>query len=153
MIINNKLDKSFGPVGTSAGIFLFVIGIITLYSSWFGLILVLLGAFVGFSSTSTIIDSDNRRVKFSNNLFGIIQTGKWIFVNQDMKIGIRESNITWRAYSRSNRPLEIDNKDFRLVLLDAENQEIMTLKKTDSFVSAKAELGILCNKLALIGIE
>ena len=153
MKINNKLDKSFGPVGTSAGIFLFVIGIITLYSSWFGLILVLLGAFVGFSSTSTIIDSDNRRVKFSNNLFGIIQTGKWIFVNQDMKIGIRESNITWRAYSRSNRPLAIDNKDFRLVLLDSENQEIMTLKKTDSLSSAKAELGILCNKLALIGIE
>jgi hypothetical protein len=153
MIIKNKLDKSFGPVGTSAGIFLFIIGIITLYSSWFGLILVLLGAFVGFSSTSTIIDSDNRRVKFSNNLFGIIQTGKWIFVNQDMKIGIRESNVTWRAYSRGNRSLDIDNKDFRLVLLDSENQEIMTLKKTDSLQSAKAELEILCNKLALIGIE
>jgi hypothetical protein len=153
MIIKNKLDKSFGPVGTSAGIFLFIIGIITLYSSWFGLILVLLGAFVGFSSTSTIIDSDNRRVKFSNNLFGIIQTGKWIFVSQDMKIGIRESNVTWRAYSRGNRSLDIDNKDFRLVLLDSENQEIMTLKKTDSLQSAKAELEILCNKLALIGIE
>jgi hypothetical protein len=153
MIINNKLDKSFGPVGTAAGIFLFIIGIITLYSSWYGLILVLLGAFVGFSSTSTLIDSDNRRVKFLNNLFGIIQTGKWIFVNQDMKIGIRESNVTWRAYSRGNRPLDIDNKDFRLVLLDSENQEIMTLKKTDSLQSAKAELEILCNMLALIGIE
>jgi hypothetical protein len=153
MTIKNKLDKSFGPVGTSAGIFLFVIGIMTMYSSWFGLILVLLGAFVGFSSTSTLIDSDNRRVKFSNNLFGIIQTGKWILVNQDMKIGIRESNVTWRAYSRSNRSLDIDNKDFRLVLLDAENLEIMPLIKTDSLISAREELEILCNKLALIGIE
>ena len=44
MKVNNKLDKSFGPVGTSAGIFLFVLGIITLYSSWFGLILVIVDA-------------------------------------------------------------------------------------------------------------
>jgi len=153
MTMNNKLDKSFGPVGASAGIFLFVVGIITLYTSWYGLILVLLGAFIGFSSTSTIIDSDKRRVKFSNNLFGIIRTGKWIFVNQDMKIGIRKSNVTWRAYSKSNRPIDIDDIDFRLVLLDTENQEIMTLKKTDSLESAKAELEILCKKLALIGIE
>ena len=153
MKVNNKLDKSFGPVGTSAGIFLFVLGIITLYSSWFGLILVILGAFVGFSSTSTIIDPDNRRIKFSNNLFGIFQTGKWIFVNQEMKIGIQESNVTWRAYSRGNRALDIDDKDFRLVLLDSENQEIMALKKADTLQSAKAELEILCNKLALIGIE
>jgi len=153
MIINNKLDKSFGPVGTSAGIFLFVIGILTLYTSWFGLILIVLGAFVGFSSTSTLIDYDNQRVKFSNNLLGIIRTGKWIVINNDMKIGIRESNVTWRAYSRSNRPMDFDNKDFRLVLLDSDNREIMPLKKTDSPESAKAELEILCNNLKLIGIE
>ena len=153
MIINNKLDKSFGPVGTSAGIFLFAIGIITLYTSWFGFILIVLGAFVGFSSTSTLVDYNNRRIKFSNNLFGIIRTGKWIAVNNDMKIGIWKSNVTWRAYSRSNRPMDFDNKDFRLVLLDSDNREIMPLKKTDSPESAKAELEILCNNLKLIGIE
>jgi len=153
MKMNNKLDKSFGPVGTSAGIFLFVIGIITLYTSWFGLILVMLGAFVGFSSTSTIIDSDNRRVKFSNNLFGIIETGKWILIKQDMKIGIRESTVTWRAYSRGNRELDINNNDFRIILLDSDNQEIMPLMKSDSLETAKAEQEIVCNKLELCTIE
>ena len=78
MRIKNKLDKSFGPVGTSAGSLLFVVGMIVIFNSIYGLILVVLGAFVGFSSTGTIIDTEKRRIKFSNNLFGIFQTGKWI---------------------------------------------------------------------------
>lgn len=46
MITRNKLDKTFGPVGSLAGIFY----------SLTGLILVLIGAFVGFTSTMTLVD-------------------------------------------------------------------------------------------------
>lgn len=153
MITENKLDKSFGPTGTAAGVFLFIIGVITTYTSLLGMILVLLGAFIGFSSTSTIIDFDKRRLKFSNNLFGILQTGEWLQLHQGMKLGIRESSVTWRTYSRGNRSLDIENKDVRIILLDTDNQEIMQIKKTDSPESAMAELEILCNKLELSPIE
>ena len=143
MTIENKLDKSFGPAGSSAGIFLFIIGIITTYTSVIGLILILLGAFMGFSSTSTFIDSDKRRIKFSNNLFGILKTGNWIQINPAMKLAIKDSAITWRTYSRGNRTLDIEAKDFRIILLDSDNQEIMQIKKTDSYETARAELEIL----------
>ena len=149
MITNNRLDKSFGPVGTWAGVFLFVVGLITTYTSFYGLILVLLGAFVGFTSSSTLIDFEKKRIKFSNNLFGIIQTGKWIHIDQNMKIGIQESNVTWRSYSRGNRTLDIADKDFRLILFDSENQEIMQIKKTNSLDSAELESKELCNQLGL----
>jgi hypothetical protein len=80
MTTKNKLDKMFGPVGTSAGIFLFVAGLIISYFPFTGLFLVLIGAFVGFTSTSTMVDFDNKRLRFSNNIFGIFPIGQWIFV-------------------------------------------------------------------------
>ncbi len=113
----------------------------------------MIGAFVGFSSTSVLIDFDKRRIKFSNNLFGIIRIGKWIEVKPEMKLGIRESNVTWRAFSRSNRSLEVENNDFRLILMNNNEQEIMELKKVDSLEKAKTELAILCSKLELKAIE
>ena len=149
MTTNNRIEKSFGPVGTSAGVFMFIAGLILTCFYFSGLILVLIGAFVGFTSSSTLIDYGNKRVKFSNNLFGIIQTGKWIPIEPSMKIGIKESIQTYRTYSQGNRPLDITNKDFRLILFDSDKREMMPIKKTDSLVAAKMELGIECNRLGL----
>ena len=59
MITVNRLDKAFGPVGTTAGISLFIAGLIISFFSFTGPILVLIGAFVGFTSTSTLIDHDS----------------------------------------------------------------------------------------------
>jgi len=153
MITNNSLDKSFGPVGNAAGVFMFIAGLALIYFSLFGLILILFGAFVGFTSSSTLIDYDKKRVKFSNNLFGIIETGKWINIEPNMKIGIKKSNRTWRTYSRSNRTLDIVSKDFRLILFDSNGKQIMPIKKMDSFDSAKLELETLANQLGLVLVK
>ncbi|MCX6250158.1 MAG: hypothetical protein NTX61_05335 [Bacteroidetes bacterium] len=149
MIKKNKLDKSFGSVGTSAGVFLFIAGVIITYFYISGLILVLLGAFFGFTSTSTLIDYDKKRVKFSNDIFGIIKIGKWINIESDMKIGIKKSDVTWRAYGASNQAIDVIVKDFRLILFDSDNKEIMQIKKTDSLDAAKIERETLSNKLGL----
>ncbi|MDP4290561.1 MAG: hypothetical protein Q8908_05730 [Bacteroidota bacterium] len=149
MITNNKLDKSFGPVGTTAGLVLFVVGLITTVSSFYGLILIVLGAFVGFTSTSTFIDIEQKRIKFSNNIFGIISIGKWIPVEPTMKIGIKESNVTWSAFSQGNRNLDIEQKDFRIWLYDSDNREMLPLMKTDSIESAQAEMIKLCTQMGL----
>ena len=149
MIIKNKLDKSFGPEGTAAGLVLFFIGIITTFSSAIGIILILAGAFIGFSSTSATIDTEKRRIKFSNNIFGFIPFGKWISTNTDMRIGIKESNIIWTVYSLSNRSADIGNRDFRLLLFNAEDNEIMPVKKVSSLESAIAERKILCSDLGI----
>jgi hypothetical protein len=145
-----RLDKSFGPVGSSAGSLLFVVGLVITYTSFYGLILMVLGAFVGFSSTYSIIDFEKKRIKFSNTLFGIIESGNWIQLEKSMKIGIKESNITWSAFSRGNRSLDINNKDFRLTLLDSNNKEIMEIRKNDSIESAKMEQDKLARQLGII---
>lgn len=133
MLIKNKLDKTFGPVGTSAGSILFIAGLVVIFNAvGLGTILILTGAFIGFSSTSSIIDSEKRRIKFSDNIFGFIETGKWLPIEDTMKLGIKESNLTWRAYSRANRSLDIDKRDYRVALFDADNREIIEISKSVS---------------------
>lgn len=149
MITKNKLDKSFGPAGTSAGIFIFIAGIVVTFYSFTGLILVFIGAFVGFTSTSTMIDNDKKRIKFSNNLFGFIKTGQWIDIKPEMKLGLKKSNRVYRAYSRSNRTLDIDSKDIRLILYGVDNKQIMPIRKFDSLDIAKVELKKSGNQLGL----
>ena len=149
MIENNKLDKSFGSVGSTSGIILFIAGLILVYFYFSGLILILIGAFVGFSSTSTMIDYEKKRIKFSNNLFGLIKIGRWISIEPDMKIGVRRSNFMWRSYSNGNRTLDIADNDFRIILLGSNNKEIMEIEKADSLDSAKLVQEKLNNEMGL----
>lgn len=144
-----KLDKVFGPIGGPAGIFLFAAGLLITYFSLTGLILVLMGAFVGFTSTSTLIDFDKRKLRFSTNLFGIIPIGQWVFIQSDMKIGIKKSDKVWRGYSRSNRTLDISNTDYRLILYDSGGRAVIPIQKLDQIDSAKTNLDKLSKQLGL----
>ena len=148
-MINNRLDKSFGPVGSFSGIVVFIAGLVSVYFSLFAFILVLIGAFVGFSYSSTWIDMERQRVRFSNNIFGLIKTGPWVQIENNMKIGIKKSNQVWRSYSRSNRTLDIANEDYRLILYNLEGKMVMPIKKTDNLLSAKTELQLMCNQMGL----
>lgn len=146
---NNRFDKSFGPVGSSAGLFMLIIGLIISFTSLFGLILVILGAFLGLTSTGTQIDFDNKRMKFSDSIFGIFRTGRWIPIEPGMKLGIRGQNVVWQAFSRSNRSLNIEDKCFMIILLNSDEQEIMPVKKAATLDSAQAELELLEKELGL----
>lgn len=97
----------------------------------------MIGAFVGFTSKSTLIDFKKRRLKFSNNIFGIIPVGQWISIQTDMKIRIKKSNEVWRAYSRSNRTLDIADNDYRVILYDSNYKEIMPFQKSIDLDSAR----------------
>ena len=137
------------PVGAFAGLIIFIAGIALTYFYLSSIFLILIGGFAGFTSTSAIIDYDKKRVKFSNNIFGIIPGGKWLQVVPAMKIGIRESKQTYTTFSRGNRALETIKMDFRVVLYDSDDKEIMPLKKTHSLDSAIAERDAMGNQLGL----
>jgi len=153
MVIKNKLDTTFGPFGSSTGFFLFIGGVIATYYSLFCLIIAIVGAFVSFTSTSTFIDTDRKRLKFSNNLFGIIRIGKWIDTEPEMQIGLKRSHRGYQAYIRGNQPIGIHIKDIRIFLFGSDNKPIMPIKKFDSYESAKSELDKLSTLLGLKKIE
>jgi len=143
------IEKSFGPIGSPSGMLLFGVGIITSFSSIYALFLVFSGAFIGFTSQSTIIDFDNNRIKSSNNLFGIFRIGKWIKVDSNLKISIKKANRVWRGYSLSNRILDITREAYTVNLYDADQKIILPLMKVNSIDIARAESEILRQKLGL----
>ena len=95
------------------------------------------------------MDYENKRMKFSNNLFGIISVGKWVAIENNMKVGIIKSKKTWRSYSRGNRTLDITNNDFRILLYDSENRQVMPIKKVDTMDIAKKEMKEIAENLGL----
>lgn len=149
MITKNKIDKAFGPFGTSAGYLLFLVGLGTIYFSYIGLILVVFGAFIGFTSTSTSIDYEQKRLRFSNNIFGIFPIGPWVSIQKDMKIGIKTSDKKWRLYSQSNSTLDIEDHDYRIILYDFSDKEMMPLQKCDNQEAAKLNLEKLSQQLGI----
>jgi len=125
-------------------------GIIATFYSFLGLIIALVGAFACFTSTSTIIDTDNKRIKHSDNLFGIIPVGKWIDIKPDMKIGLKKFHRGYRAYIRGTQKVGIHYNDIRIFLYDSANKQLVPINKFDSYESSKNELN---NLSSLLGLE
>ncbi len=149
MVIRNRLDTTFGPFGSSTGLFLLIGGLVTTYYSLIGLAVVIVGAFILFTSTSTSIDIEKKKIKFSNNLFGIIPIGKWINIIPEMKIGLKKSHKGYRGYVRGTQPVDIHNRDIRIFLYGSDNKQIMPIKKFKSYDSAKTELSELSTLLGI----
>lgn len=149
MIIQNKLDKTFGPFGSSTGFFLIIGGLIATCFSITGLFIVLIGAFAAFTSTSVQIDIDKKRIKYSDDLFGIIKIGKWIDIKPDMKLGLSKSHRGFVGYIRGTQPVGIHENDIRIVLYESGNKKIMPVKKAESVEAARNELIDLSSILGL----
>jgi len=148
MIKYYKLDKTFGPVGTIAGVTLFIAGIITILYSLGGIVLIVLGAFIGFTSSGTYIDIENRRVKSITKLFGIIGVGKWINIDENSSIEIQKSDVVWRTYSKSNRTIDIADKYYYVILHKSRKDSVPLIRAT-SLTTANSEAQALIQKLGI----
>jgi hypothetical protein len=103
----------------------------------------------GLFATSSVVDTDKRRIMFSNNLFGIIKTGRWVEIKDVMKVGMKKSSVSWTTYSSSNRSIDTIKKDFRIVLCDSAENEIMEISKSDSLDTAITQLEIISKQLGI----
>jgi hypothetical protein len=149
MIVKNMLEKTFGPFGSSTGLFMFIGGILASWYSWIGPVIALIGAFASFTTTSVLVDADNKRIKLSNDLFGFIPFGRWIDIKPEMKLGLSRSHKGYRAYIRGTQPIGIHINDIRIFLFDARDKPIMPIKKFENYSSAKKDLDNLQSTLML----
>lgn len=155
MTTENRINKTFGPVGSFAGIFIFFAGLIAtiLFSNGkplgiiVGSIVTLTGAFVGFSNSSVFIDGKHKRVRYSNNIFGIIHTGNWIPIESGMKISMKFSKTISRSYSRSNRILDIPSNQYSVILFDSNDKSMFPLFLSDSKENAKVNMVLIAENL------
>jgi hypothetical protein len=138
-----RLDKTFGPAGASAGYFLLLVGIATIYLSFSGAILMVFGCFMAFSFTGCSVDSNNLRVRFTDVLFGFIRLGKWVTVTPGMQLGVSELRMVYRAHSMSNRSVEVAFDDCRVFLYspgERRGRAICRFKKKEDALTEMARL-------------
>jgi len=146
MKTTNKLDSVFAPIGDTLGYVLIISGIAASFQTLNALILIFLGIFLAFTRNFVTINPSSKKIKTGLLLFGIIPYAKTIDLKQGMKLKIIKKNYSYRLYSRSNRTLDVNSGDYRIVLL-VEKMKPIKLKKTFSLEFAKKEIESL--KLAL----
>lgn len=148
-VIINRFGKLFGPVGSSAGIFLLIGGFMLMHFTISSVFLVILGVFLAFTCTSTTIDLKNNRVRYSNNICGILKFGKWIEIQSDMYMKVSGNRQVFRSYSRSNRILDVKTHQYQILLYNNSKEKILPLAYGSSKFEAKKIAGELANKLNL----
>ena len=149
MKTKHKLDKPFGETGTTIGYVMILAGVIATFNSLYGLLLVAVGAFIAFTASYTILDTAKKKVRSSDHIFGFIPTGKWIDIKPDMKLGLNKSHKAYRIYSRSNRQLDIHERDIRIVLYNSDKKSLLDITKFKDPEKAYIELEKLSEELKL----
>ncbi len=148
-IINYKLDKSFGPAGGTVGIFLMLVGAFTIHLSISGLVLILLGSFMAFSGSGCAIDTEHFRIKFYNNLWGILKIGKWAYVHPKMQLRLSHARMAYRVYSMSNQSMDVSEPDWRVYIHDGNNRKGQAICRFKTRQEAEEELAKLSDVLNL----
>jgi hypothetical protein len=140
MLIKNKIYNSFGPFESFAAKLVFIFGFAVVWFSLKAILLILGGAFFGFTYFCTTIDIEKHRVRSGDVLFGIISTGRWISIKPDMTVGVIKWEKVWRILSLSNRRVSIPENDFLVVLFNSNGNKLLTLNKKPSLELANDEL-------------
>ena len=143
----NRFEKSFGPAGFNAGIALFASGLVLIFFSLSGVVVLLIGAFIGFTAQASLIDYKSKRVKYGTFFFGIIPSGSWLNVEPEIKLEIKKYKASYHAYSLSNRVLHTSENDYRIVLCDNTGKEIIPLKRYPNKELAEKEIVSLAKRL------
>lgn len=140
----NRLDKSFGPGGSFAGIILFVAGILLVPFYWTGTILLVIGAFTGFTCSACAIDPVNHRVRPGYLLFGLIMTGHWITTDPFKEVKVIRTTRSFSIFSQSNREMSASQQDYRIVMeADSPRSQVELMK-----CNSPDEAAEKCRKLA-----
>ena len=145
----HQLDKAFGPGGSFAGIILVIIGFILVPFYWTASILILLGAFTGFSGSGCEVDTDRRRVRPCYLIFGLFKSGTWIETDRFHGIRVVLTKSSYRTFSLSNRAMYTTHEDYSVVLEAGTPQSRVEVMKSSTREEALSKAEELAKQLGM----
>jgi hypothetical protein len=105
------------------------------------------GGFMAFTSTGTMIDTENKKVRPYTSLFGFIRTGKWTEVSGFSGFKIIKSNRRYTSYSRANVQLDMNISDISLILVNKNGTRKVVLNRYNNFEDARKDMDELKRSL------
>ena len=139
-MINKKHGKFFGPVQVYMGYVFIACGIFFVSYSFTTLLLVIPGTFMALTTSGTIIDWENKKVRPYTLLFGIVRTGKWIDVSVFSGFKILKSNRRYTSYSLGSVRLDMNIRDISLFLMNKKGAGKVLLNRYNKFEDAHREM-------------
>jgi hypothetical protein len=139
MIINNKLDRSFGKFAVFAGLIVFISGCLTITYIW-PVFFILVSSFIIFTRSGIQIDTEKRQVRLYQNLFGIYKTGKWKTLDLYKGLILIPIKRYFRMASMSNRSATVEEQDFRIFLVNKMNKPDFPIKKCKTLEDAQSRI-------------
>ncbi len=142
MIIDNKLDLSYGPTFSASGYVLIIAGIVNgfLGGILVGMLITLLGAFAAFSYNGTLLNTEKKQYMKYSMLFGVFRIGRWENITTSHILMMGQAKKSPTAFSRSNRPRTNTKADYRIFLFDRVTKKRVDVKIVDSVRKGEDEV-------------
>ena len=134
---NNNHGKFFGPTQVFMGYVFLACGIFCSVYSLTILLLIIPGAFMAFTTTGTILDYKNKKIRPYTTLFGFIRSGKWADLSEFSGFRIMKINRRYTTYSRANIPLDMNKCTIDLVLSKKNKPGFVLIKQYPNFEEAR----------------
>jgi len=130
LIINNKLDGILSGPTAFAGILFLITGAFIAFvgNVLFGIAILTFTTFFLTSYSGVDIDTDKRKIKQYNKLFGIIKIGKWTELDQYIGLTLVPIRKVNRIASRSNIVNTTVEKDYRIFLINKMKKPALAIK-------------------------
>ena len=122
-------------------------GIFCAYYSLSILILTIPGAFIAFTTTGTILDIPNKRIKTYTMHFGFFRTGNWIALSKFTRFNIQGAKRRYTTYSRGSVRFDTNLTDINLLLTNRNGSKKVTLNRYSTFEEAQKEKEELAPRL------
>jgi hypothetical protein len=142
LIIDNKIEYLFGKTARFAGgIFLFPAFFSFVQGDWLiGSLIFIIVLFVFFSCSGVEIDTEKRKLRQYNKLFGLIKTGKWKSFQSYVGVTLipftrKESMASW-----SNRINTTKETDYRIYLVNKARKPAFAIKCCKNMDEARDSL-------------
>ncbi len=148
MKFRSKTEYPFAPYLSFAGALFMLTGLF-FFRQVAGIVLITAGAFLCFTTSSVVIDTDLQRMKTCSRLFGIIPIGKWTDYTNCTGIAIVPVTTTYVVHSRSDRTNALESRFYRVYLVNRQMKPLCGLGKFKTFQAARHEVEKLSQLLHL----
>ncbi len=136
-IKDNRLHYTFSPSGRFAGWIFMLMGMAVIINlEWWGILLLLFGAFFALTRTGVIINFDHARIREYSVLFGF-KFGQWKKLGQYEIVRIYSRKKSYITYSWSNRQHQHIENVFEIELLKKYREKGLVIDKSYSLDEAR----------------
>ncbi len=148
-LIDNNNGKSFSQPLIYVGYTLIIFGLYTLINAIVpGLIVTLIGIFIGFSSTGLTLNPNTKEFREYTIMFGI-RVGKWQSLENYPDLSLLKRTIGYSALSRGQRELSDSDSYIDICLLSKSHRKKILVKRMQNKEEALIDAKLIAEKMGL----